>query len=674
MRRRRFEACPVMDALLTSLRVRPEAPPPVVSEPVPGPCLDGRINLHPRGFGFATVEGGDAYYLPPDMARSLLPGDRILFRPQPAKKTDAEGLEVQRVLEVQRSGGLFLGEVGRDGEGAFLQADEPCFLRLAVPAAGLPAEAGVVVAVRVPAYCGVPSDATIPVTLDRVLGLREAPGFVQSYALVKHGFAAAMPSSAIREAEAHVATGEVGANVLDLTHVPFVTIDGESTRDFDDALFAEPRGAGWRVAVAIADVSWYVRPGSMLDQWAAQCCTTVYLPGRTTPMLPEALSTGLCSLTPGAERRALVLWLDISAVGEVRQAEVTRAMIRSAARLAYRQVADFMAGGPQRFAGEVEASLQMLTQIYRLLSAARDARGRLDFDEPEPTLVERPDGTWAIDWEARTDAHKLVEEFMLLANRQVAETLVRRYGVSLVRHQPPPEADDWQTLRAWAQARDHELPETPDMKALAALMQAQDDGDAYAAASHRIRTAMQPARYAVKAAEASAGHFSLSFDWYTHFTSPIRRYADLLVHRLLLATESEAPEILSSLEARVARCSDRAYAARLAERGVWDALKQQSFLAEVPTTQILRARIARSTLRGLRVVIHGWQCAAWLPAAALRSAGYRFEDFQWRRPCDDRLAVLQEGYSVPVSWTRVVRERPAYPELQVKLQLAAGTA
>ncbi|WP_181376272.1 RNB domain-containing ribonuclease [Novimethylophilus kurashikiensis] len=618
-----------------------------------------------------TTAEGDAFYIPSDLVRPLLSGDEIRFVPAPVNP-EADGREVKAVVSVRREAFLLLGEVKKEADGAwYLRSDEPCFTRLFLQEHDVRAHGvddGDVVAVEISAYEGQPVSRPLEVEIERVLGDRNRDGFAQDYALVKHGFQSTFTESVMAEAEALQA--EAGGEPIGHCDLPFVTIDGESTRDFDDAVYAEAIEGGWDVRVAIADVSYYVRPGSALDAWAAERCTSVYLPGRTVPMLPEALSTDRCSLTPGDVKRAVILQCKLSEAGEVSEARIERALIQSAARLTYNEVASYMADEGQRFAAPVEKNLDALVDVYRVLLKQRDEAGKLDFDEPEPNLEKLPDGGWKLVWESRTEAHKLVEELMLLANRVTAEMLLDRYGAAVLRHQPAPEAEDWHDLRTWALTQDVELPDAPSMKSLAGFLAAQPDADSLAAASHRIRSCMRPAKYVVLDREQAGGHFSLSFDWYTHFTSPIRRYADLLVHRLLLAPagyELNAAE-MTDLERRVAKCSERSQAARLAERGVWDGLKLQNFTAEVPTATSLKARVVRITPRGLRVVIQGWQCAAWLPAGSLRANGFKLEESTWYGPGrNGQVVPLEEGYPMQVSWTRVVRERPAYPELNVAL-------
>ncbi|MEX3983877.1 RNB domain-containing ribonuclease [Paraburkholderia sp. EG287A] len=711
MRRRTFASSPELDQLLGSVVLEhiplpghasvPERSPAADAAPAPRPAarasapaqpvpvracatpfagslrglrtLRGRVNLNPRGFGFILSEEGDSYFLRASRARALLTGDVVEFA---ASESAVEGKEACSILSVKREPGTMLCEV-KDGDiGQYLVPDEPCFLTLVMSTTQMKLRDGDVVSVAVPAYCGAPSVRAVYVAVLRNLGQRSREGFDLDYARARYGFHEAMPGLLGKEALASAKLDTMETSDAWSAHAgtPFVTIDGESTRDLDDAVYARRLdGGGYEVQVAIADVSWYVRHDTGLDAWAGRRCTSLYLPGCVVPMLPESLSTDRCSLMPDVPRRAVIMTLQLDALAQVCSSSLQRGVITSAARLSYGQVAAFMSGRNIRFAQPVEASLVALGEVYALLSAQRDAAGRLDFDDPEPTLVQEG-GSWRIRWEARNDAHRLVEELMLLANRTAATMLVERYGAGLFRHQPPPDADSWRELRDWAQGEDQELPEAPSMRALAGLATAFGNSDAQAAAALRIRTAMQPARYVVQSQDIPGGHFSLSMNWYTHFTSPIRRYADLLVHRLLLApegTQFTAGE-WEKLAAQVAQCSERSHAARLAERMVWDRLKLAGFMKDTLAGAPVRARVVRATARGLRVVIQGWQCSGWLSGDVLREQGFQYVDDVWVGTAGSGSRVLAEGTSALVSWRELSRERPAYPELQLALVTEAN--
>lgn len=672
MLRRKIFSNDSLDGLLLSLDPRSQGPAhlPVAKPHAKVAALTGTVSLNARGFGFITAENGDAYFVRANLARFLLTGDTVRFIPlEDGNDVDGDSREARALVSVSRPAGRLLCEVHHVADLVHLVSDEPCFLPLQqVDDGAVAAAPGDVVAVRVPAYSGAPAARPLLVTIERNLGPRTRPGFDLDYALVRYNFDAVMPAGleAPRASSAD-ATEWQGAH-----GVPFVTIDGESTRDFDDAVFgrALPQG-GWEVQVAIADVSWYVEQGSALDQWAAERCTSLYLPGRTLPMLPEGLSTDRCSLVPGQARRAVVLTLELDAGGEVVSSKLERTLIESAARLTYTQVAGYMAGKADvRFSLPVEHSLQALTDVYHVLAERRTKAGRLEFDDPEPTMVQAEDGTWSLRWESRNDAHKLVEELMLLANRTAAAMLVKRYGAGLFRFQPPPEAAAWGELVDWARSKSHALPAVPSLRSMADLVAAQPTQEAQAAASLKIRSAMRPARYVVQNSGEQGGHFSLSVDWYTHFTSPIRRYADLLVHRLLLAPEGHQLSAgdWEALTTQVAHCSERAQAARLAERMVWDRLKLQGFMGANTQDDVVLARVVRTNQRGLRVVLSGWQCSAWLPGADLRGHGFQWVDDVWVSSDPAAARVLHEGVQVSVSWSSLSLARPAYPELQVTIR------
>jgi ribonuclease R len=668
MLRRKISSNDSLDGIILSIDPRSQGPAhlPVVKPQVKVAALSGTVSLNPRGFGFITDADGESYFVRANLARFLLTGDTVRFIP--LEGGEGESREVRALVSVSRPVGRLLCEVHQVADLLHLVPDDPCFLPLQLAVGEtVTFVPGDVVSVRVPAYEGAPVARPLIVSLERNLGPRARAGFDLDYALVRFQFDDVMPEdlAALRGLSAG------NLEEQDVSDVPFVTIDGESTRDFDDAVYgrALPHG-GWEVQVAIADVSWYVTQDSDLDKWSAERCTSLYLPGRTYPMLPEGLSTDRCSLVPGKPRRAVVLKLELDGAGNVVKTELERTLIESAARLTYTQVAGFMANKPDvRFAMNVEHSLQALTDVYAVLAKRREQAGRLDFDEPEPTMVQAEDGTWSLKWESRNDAHKLVEELMLLANRTAAAMLIKRYGAGLFRFQPAPDAQAWGELKEWAFAHSYTLPDAPSLRAMSELVSAQPDAEAQAAAALKIRSAMQPARYVVQRSTEQGGHFSLSVDWYTHFTSPIRRYADLLVHRLLLAPEGHQLSAAdwAALSAQVEHCSERAHGARLAERMVWDRLKLQSFMSANSTEDVVAARIVRTNQRGLRVVVSGWQCSAWLPAADLRENGYQWLAEVWVGGDPGTARVLNEGVQVAVSWTSLSLVRPAYPELQVKL-------
>jgi ribonuclease R len=320
---------------------------------------------------------------------------------------------------------------------------------------------------------------------------------------------------------------------LDLTALPFVTIDPARARDHDDAVFAEPAGASIRLWVAIADVAHFVAAGSALDREAKKRGNSVYLPDRVVPMLPEALSADLCSLRPDEERFVMAVELAVARDGSVETRGIEPARIRSHAKLSYEEAAARMAHGEGR--GAVSQSLAALAVAAKRLRAQRLAAGSLDLDlvQAEASVDARGRGI-AIAPAARTEAHRAIEEAMLAANRAVAERLTSAGWPALHRVHEPPDPHDLAALEPvlaslglWS-GRRRRAPEAAD---LPGIVEAARERGAPAAVHSLLVRALKQARYS----DQRLGHFALAFPHYLHFTSPIRRYADLVVHRLLKA-------------------------------------------------------------------------------------------------------------------------------------------
>ncbi|MBX3707197.1 MAG: ribonuclease R [Pseudomonadales bacterium] len=318
-----------------------------------------------------------------------------------------------------------------------------------------------------------------------------------------------------------------------LVDVPLVTIDGETAKDFDDAVYAERQRGGWRLVVAIADVAHYVKAGAPLDQSAWERGTSVYLPDRVIPMLPEALSNGLCSLRPHEPRLALVCEMRVTPRGNVTKFEFYEAVIRSWQRLTYTRVQEFLDAGALDVEAPVQASLRELKAVYDVLRSAREARGALDFDTHEAALELHDGHVSAIHPVSRLDAHRLIEEAMIAANVCAARFLEGAGRPGMYRVHEPPDRDKSEQLRqalAYAGIRLGKGEFTPKLvhEALSGLG---ERPDRWIFEMLALR-AMTQAVYS----PANKGHFGLALERYMHFTSPIRRYADLVVHRAIKAT------------------------------------------------------------------------------------------------------------------------------------------
>jgi ribonuclease R len=366
--------------------------------------------------------------------------------------------------------------------------------------------------------------------------------------------------------------GEHGERV-DLTQLPLVTIDGEDARDFDDAVYCEPRRrGGWRLVVAIADVARYVAAGSALDAEAAARGNSVYLPDRVVPMLPEALSNELCSLKPHQDRLCMVCDMQISTQGRVTTYRFYEAVMHSARRLTYTEVAGFLAGAPLEAAPAVQQSLRHLHDVYKALLAEREERGALDFDTREMRLVLENGLLERIEPVVRNDAHRLIEEAMISANVCAARFLEKHHRQGLYRIHEGPTGDKLEDLRqALALVGVRVGEDQPTPKALQQIVASLGERSDRWLYEMLVLRSMSQAVYHPK----NIGHFGLALPRYMHFTSPIRRYADLVVHRAIkdVLHGSPAHDRMSWLLATGEHISFTERRAEEVSRGVADWLK-----------------------------------------------------------------------------------------------------
>jgi ribonuclease R len=508
--------------------------------------VDGVVQGHRDGHGFVLREGKEPdIYLAPQEMRAVMHRDRVKVR---VIRYDRKGRPEGRVLEIiERRKAPIIGRLLHEG-GAWLVApeDKRYGQDILIPKnATAKAEVGKVVAVELTEP---PSLYSQPVgRITEVLGDIDDPGMEIEIAVrkyeVPHRFSA----------ETLAQTGKLPDRLravdrkqrIDLSDVPLVTIDGEDARDFDDAVYCEPAqvgsGKGWRLVVAIADVSHYVKPGEALDQDAYERATSVYFPRRVLPMLPEKLSNGLCSLNPNEDRLSMVCDMLVSAEGEIEAYQFFPAVIRSHARLTYTEVAAILANtrGPEaqrrkEQLPELVVHLVHLHEVYRALLKARAVRGAVDFETTETQIV--CDDNGRIDKivpRVRTEAHRLIEEAMLAANVCAADFIEigKHPALFRVHEGPTPEkratlANYLRTMGVTASLSDD--PKPSELQAIASSTRDRPD----AAQIHTmLLRSMQQAIYT----PVNSGHFGLAYQAYAHFTSPIRRYPDLLVHRVIKA-------------------------------------------------------------------------------------------------------------------------------------------
>lgn len=497
-------------------------------------AVRGRVSVHRDGFGFlARDDGGDDLFLPPSQMHTVMHGDYVSAQHDGFDRRGRPTAVFREVLERRHQ--TVVGRVeARAGGAAALVPENPRILQtfeLRPKDRGRAEDGDLAVAeiTRFPEG-GAPGRARVL----RALGAADTPQMDVELAIAAFDLPRRWPRALRRELAELDRLPDDGER-RDLTGLPFVTIDGAGARDFDDAVCARPRRlGGWTLWVAIADVAHYVRPDTRLDAEARKRGTSVYFPDRVVPMLPPELSEDRCSLLPDADRLALVCELALGPRGARRGAKFYPARIRSRARLTYAEVDRAVFQGhaeTRRRLDELLPALEHLRALYRRLLALRHRRGALEFDTPE--LRFRFDGARLAGIEAvrRLEAHRLIEECMLAANAAAADHLHRRGEPCLYRvHDRPPPAK-LATLRALLAAVGVPFPaRDPITPADCAAAAARAAGTEHQALVERALLRTQS--LSVYAAD-NIGHFGLALDRYAHFTSPIRRYPDLLAHRAL---------------------------------------------------------------------------------------------------------------------------------------------
>ena len=502
-----------------------------------GALVEGLVSANRAGYGFLRVEGfKDSIFLPPPQMRGVMHGDRLRVRVERAADGRWSGT-VDQVLE--RGVSAFLGTVEIEGRSAWVNAaDRRLQLRCAVPAAALNgARAGDWVIAKVTRHAGSASaaEASIVKRLDPDRPVEMAT----ESAIARFDLPSEFDAAALREAQAYGTQVDPRESQQreDLRGLPLVTIDGEDARDFDDAVYAEPHPDGFRLIVAIADVSHYVRPGTALDAGAQQRATSVYFPTRVLPMLPTALSDHLCSLAPHVDRLCLVADMIVSKSGTLKGARFYPAVMRSAARLTYSLAHQALFEGrpaARTQLGPLFERLTILVDVYRALHKARARRGALDFDAPEAEFViDEAERVRRIEMRSRNDAHRLIEECMILANVAVAHVLEDSHTPTLYRVHGQPEEERLERLSSALHALGIEarIPKSVTTRDLQSIARRVSDPAERSYVESLVVRAMPQALYQ----PANIGHFGLALTHYAHFTSPIRRYPDLVVHRTLRA-------------------------------------------------------------------------------------------------------------------------------------------
>ncbi len=554
--------------------------------------FEGTVFGHRDGHGFVQRDDGQPdIYLPPNEMRAVLHRDRVKAR---IVRLDRRGRPEGRVTEImERSPHPIIGRLLQEG-GVWLVApeDKRYGQDVLIPKHAIgAASVGQVVVVELtepPALFGQPVGR-----VREVLGEIDDPGMEIEIAVRKYGVPHEFSDEALALARSLPETVRASDRVdrVDLTDIALVTIDGEDARDFDDAVYCEParvgRGKGWRLLVAIADVGHYVETGSALDVDAYDRATSVYFPRRVIPMLPEKISNGLCSLNPAVDRLCMVCDMMISAKGVVQAYQFYPAVMHSHARLTYTEVAAILGntrGAQAQQRKTLLPHLMSLHDVYGALLKARRERGAVDFETTETQIL--CDDVGRIEKivpRTRNDAHRLIEEAMLAANVCAADFIAqsKHHGLYRVHEGPTPEKKE--VLRNYLKAIGvspgiGDSPQPADFQRIAEATK--DRPDAQQVHAMLLRS-MQQAIYT----PINSGHFGLAYEAYTHFTSPIRRYPDLLVHRVIkailaqsryqlpvLPTPGEAQTKLAKRLAERATASSKAdRAASTGEQRGWEA-------------------------------------------------------------------------------------------------------
>jgi ribonuclease R len=577
---------------------------------------------------------------------ALAVGERVLARLKPIGPGKYEGRTFKRI-----AGGAPARILGVYEEGRIIPTDRRQKGEWMVP----PGEAGgakpgdIVLAEPLPAtrHFG-----PKPARIVESLGVMGEPRSVSLICIHAHGIPDVFPAEALRQAE--VAKGVTARGRVDLRDLPLVTIDGDDARDFDDAVHAEADGAGWKVTVAIADVAHYVGPDSHLDREAWARGNSVYFPDRVVPMLPEALSNGWCSLRPREDRGCLFVEMSFDGAGRKSGHRFGRGIMRSAARLTYEQAqASFEAGEEPE--GLAPGHMASLYGAFRALLAAREARGTLDLNLPERrVLLDEKGRVSAVVPRARLDSHRLIEEFMVAANVCAAEELERLIQPCMYRVHDRPSDLKLEGLRQFLRSMELSLPPGDRLhpRDFAALLAEVKESPQERLVHETVLRSQSQAAYAPE----NLGHFGLALARYAHFTSPIRRYADLLVHRALIRGLKLGSDGLAEVEAaRFLETGEHITAterrAAAAERDAVD-----RYLAAYMSERVgnlFAARISGVTRFGLFVTLEANGASGIVPLGSL-------PDDRWDQDeATQRLAGRRTGLTFTLGQSVEVRLREA---------------
>ncbi|AEK57649.1 MULTISPECIES: ribonuclease R [Acidithiobacillus] len=623
--------------------------------------IRGTVSAHPDGFGFLVPDNGDKdLFLSPREMRKVFHGDVVLGRIVGEDRRGRLEGAVVRILE--RALTQVVGRYFADTSVHYVIPEDRRIPQefAVVPSEELQPVHGQIVILEITKY---PDGRNLPEgRVVEILGEHMAPGMEVEIAVRSYGLPFQWPAAV--EAESAGFQPQVPESMKegrrDLRHLPLVTIDGADAKDFDDAVYAETREeGGFRLFVAIADVATYVRPGSALDEEARKRGNSVYFPRRVIPMLPEVLSNGLCSLNPQVDRLCMVCEMELDAQGNLEQFRFARAVMRSQRRFTYDEVAAILGGDSDLREREAELvpHLETLQRLYEALARAREARGTIEFDTQETRIVYNEQGRIEnIVPLQRNVAHRMIEECMLAANVCAAQFFRIHELPMLYRVHPEPNVDKIEDLRRFlgelgVPVRIPARPRSADLARV--IEETRDRADASLIQTVILRSLSQ-AFYTVD----TSMHFGLAFPAYTHFTSPIRRYPDLIVHRgiqelLDSAAEGREPRWLSVAELKELgqHCSMTERRADEASREAVQWLKCEFMLDKVGQT--FTGIITGVTGFGLFVALREVYVEGLVHISTLGEDYYHFDAQHYRIVGDRSKESFQLGGEIPVRLVQV---------------------
>lgn len=626
--------------------------------------LEGVIKIHRDGYGFVLSEkpGINDVFIPSRCMMGAMNGDRVIAT---VRSNPRDGRLEGAITEIKSRGSSWvIGRLQKMGyQTVAVVSEKGRSTQFLVPSKKMNgAELGQSVGLNIVQY---PEDGRQGVAeVVQIFADRGSPKTETDIVILKHQLPREFPDEVLREADDWQRKRDIslGQGRQDLRELPFVTIDGETAKDFDDAICVKPENDGYRLWVSIADVSHYVVPGSALDREAFKRGTSVYFPDQCIPMLPEALSNDLCSLRPKEDRLTFTCEMFYDGEGRPKNAEVYKSVIHSKARLTYKQVARALVDQVPEVREPLTPLLPMLEaslELSRKIRQQRFARGSIDFDMPEPEIqISFEDGSIENIIKAeRNEAHFLIEELMIAANEAVARFITARRapGVYRVHGEPDPEKVKNFQILLHNLGFNISFPPKPKPSFFNRVLHQVADHAEQRLIQHILLRSMKQAVYS----HENAGHFGLASTCYTHFTSPIRRYPDLMVHRILEGIlRRETPRSEEALEARTlelanmaGHCSRRE---RVAMEAEWEAIDlQKALFMERHLGETLRGVVSRIAKFGFFVELYDFFVEGLVLLEDLEDDYYIFDEKKHRLRGRKGGKIFKIGTEVTVKVAKV---------------------